>query len=592
MRWHWGKQAPEVDPPTASPTPTPSPTPSPNPSPMTAAPASTTPRPDAAPAFIGRVGEQDVFRELLKQVSTGQSAFVHMSGTARTGRRALLGQFRTVATEAGVRCGPLIDFEADAGLELDELLERVAGGLEPSPDHFKGFLEATRRFRSKEAGQPTRTAQALAAVRAGSSVVTQLAGAFPVKAINTVVQSPLGDVLTEHAETKRTLSTVSDEFVKGLLELAQSKAPVVLVFGDLDFAPSSAKLLWLRRSLFPRIAHARVIVAVSSEPRFELDDVGMLFGRMEQLRLERFSPAEAEEFLIRMIGLDKNSPLGRAVLEDADCFPERLAGYAQYFDEHPDERETDTLPTQARDLTAGGLASGLLSRIQEPFLRDVLLHAAPLRWFNAELLDAIEDVCGLVRDGDAPRAASLLDLGMRPSWVTNVGGGWGIDVENRRRAIVDEFRRLHPGLYRRVHLHAAEHHVSRLRELEAALLHGEEATPAHDAPAFDYEPITHPTDRLRWAEYQTSLGEWLYHLVALSPRRGFACMADHVGEAMAWGYPEVATRLLDLGVEVALPASEVLARQRLLEVARAMHNNRHAETLHCLTSSPPPGRRA
>ncbi|MGI8803770.1 MAG: tetratricopeptide repeat protein, partial [Solirubrobacteraceae bacterium] len=559
MRWPWGTE------------------------PVERAPAAKQGPLDGRPAFIGRTDEQDAFRRLLAEVAAGSSAFVHLSGTARSGRRALLDQFRALAAESSAGASPLIDLEADAGLELDQILERLAGGLEPEPEHFKGFFDATKRLRSREAGLPTRTSQAVAAVRAGSTAVTQLAGALPVKAVNAAIQSPLGDILTEHAETRRTLSAVSEEFVGGLLSLAEARGPLLLVFSDVDFAASSAKLLWLRRSLFPRIARARLIVAVSSEPQFELEDVGMLFGSTAQIQLDRFKESEAAQFLELHIGVDKDSPLGRAVLEDSDRFPERLAGYAQYFREHPEARQSDRLPMEARDLTAGGLASGLLSRISDPFLRDVVLHAAPLRWFNAELLNGIEGVCGLAPADGGRHAAGLLELGLRPSWVTNLGGGWGIDVDTRRRAIVDEFRRLHPGLYRRVHLHAARYHLDRLRELEGAppAATGAPGT-VDEAAAFDYQPATHPTDRLRWSDYQAALGEWLYHLVALSPRHGFARLADYVGEALAWGSPAQATALLEIGVEITLPASEALTRQRLLEVARAMHHDRHADTLQLL----------
>ncbi len=540
--------------------------------------------PEQAPAagFIGRRKERDLFAELLDGVAAGRSCFVHVSGTARSGRRALLEEFRVMAGRTAGRTAPVVDFEVDAAVDLDELLERIAVGLEPEADHFKRFLEATKRFRSREAGQPTRTSQAVAVIRAGSSAVTQIAGALPVKAVNAAIQSPIGDVLTEHAETRRTLSAVSDDFVSGLLGLAAAGGPVLLVFANLDCAASNAKLLWLRRSLLPRVARSRVIVAVSTDQRFDLDDVGMLFGRMEQVRLDRFEQAEAEEFLVGHIHLAKDSPLGRAVLTDSDGFPQRLAGYAEYFNQHPEARAASQLPTEARDLTAGDLASGLLSRIDDPFLRAVLLHAAPLRWFNAELLARIETICELTPAAGGPHAAGLLDLGVRPSWVTNVGGGWGIDLDARRRAIVDEFRRLHPGLYRQVHLHAAAYHVTRLRELEGARRESAGGGPVGEKQVFDYAPLTHPTDRLRWDEYLVSLGEWLYHLVALAPRRGFARLADYVGEALAWGYPAVATALLDIGVEIALPASESLARQRMLEVARALHNDRHAETLQLL----------
>ncbi len=562
MRWHWGGGEPGETtggPPAAAPAPT-----------------ATAP----APGFIGRTAEQETFRTILDDARAGRSGFIHLTGTARSGRRALLDQFRTLAGAAGARCGPVVDLEDDAGLELDELLERIANALEPERDRFGRFFDAAKRFRSREAGLPTMTSQAVAVVRAGSSAVSQLAGTLPVKAINAAVQSPIGDLMTEHAETRRTLGAVSEEFVTGLLELAKADRPILLVFGNLDFSPSSAKLLWLRRSLLPRIAHARVVVAVSTEPRFELDDVGPLFDHPEQMALDRFDEEEAEQFLERHIKLPKDSPLGRAVLEDSDRFPERLAGYARYFEDHPEARTNERLPTEARDLTSGGLVSGLLGRVGDPFLREVLLHAAPLRWFNAELLTGIADACGLTPAADGPGAAGLLDIGQRPSWVSNLGGGWGIDVEARRRAVVDEFRRLHPGLYRRVHLHAARYHVTRLRELEGAV--PGDAGLVSEQDVIDYQPVTYPTDRLRWEEYLAALAEWLYHLIALSPRRGFARLADHVGEALAWERPTAAVALLDIGVEVALPGSEALARQRLLEVVRSVHNGRHADTLQLL----------
>ncbi|HEU0317157.1 MAG TPA: hypothetical protein VFR49_07505, partial [Solirubrobacteraceae bacterium] len=270
MRWRWGGGEPGEQ--TVGPTATPT------------APASD---------FIGRTAEQETFRKILEDARTGHSGFIHLTGTARSGRRALLERFRTLAGEAGARCGPVVDLEDDAGLELDELLERIADTLEPERDRFARFFDAAKRFRSREAGLPTVTSQAVAVVRAGSSAVSQLAGTLPVKAINAAVQSPIGDLMTEHAETKRTLGAVSEEFVTGLLELAKADRPILLVFGNLDFAASSAKLLWLRRSLLPRIARARVIVAVSTEPRFELDDVGPLFDHPEQMALDRFDEDEA-----------------------------------------------------------------------------------------------------------------------------------------------------------------------------------------------------------------------------------------------------------------------------------------------------------
>ena len=324
--------------------------------------------------FNGRKDAQRPFLRLLDAVAespgSAMSAFVQVSGAGGSGRRALLAQFHRLSTEGErARCGPVIELRGAAELELEELLEGIARGLEAEAGSFKPFFKALERLHGREAGRPTVAAQGVGWVRAGTSAAKQLGAGPPAAALDAVTQSPIGEAIVERAEANRTPAVVREEFVRGLLHMAKEKGPLVLLFSDVDLGFSNAAVIWLCRSLFPRIARAPVIVALSTEPDFDLADLSAQFAHAEHLRLGRFSADEAEAFLERKIGIGPKTPLGRHLLDDSDHFPDRLARYADYFRDHEEALSADEVPPEISARVSGGSVFDLLSRVREQWDR-------------------------------------------------------------------------------------------------------------------------------------------------------------------------------------------------------------------------------
>ena len=540
----------------------------------------------AGPVFVGRHEQQARFTELMTAVAAGpggdRAVLLQVVGPGGTGKRALLDRLAAICAEREWRHGPVLDVAEVVESSRDELLERIAHTLEPVPERFEKFYGRVHGMRARMSGQPSVAARTLGGTRAATAGAREVAPGLVTGVANVVAQNPLMDIAVERGEARRTIEEVQKVFMEGLAELARERPErVALLFSDLHLRPDEPNVRWLRRWLFPKLARMRVLLVLSAETEHKLADVAAMFSDRHLVRLDRLSDDEAMEFVVLAVGLAQDAPLARALVRDSDRFPERLARFSDWFRDHPDALGDDEVPPGAKVWAVGGSAAELLGRVDSPFLRDLVLCASPLRWFNAELLTRIAVVCEIAPEDPSERAASLVEHERRPSWVTPVEGGWAVSDGSDLDALRREFRRRTPGRAAAVHREAAQYHAEWMRAWERRQ---DEATDAGDpgGDAFDYRPILLSERRFADEDYEAALMEWVYHLVALAPERGFDILLDHVAEAMVEEEPRRALRLLDSVSGLRLPKTQALYRQRIGDIARALDGARHAEAMELL----------
>lgn len=528
------------------------------------------------PKFIGRETELKRFRQLLA-VSKQSSPVLVVGGGPGIGKRALLEQFREVCridrAKKPARCGPVIDMRQ--AYEVDKLLATIADELvEQRSGTFRRFESALNRYREVTAGRMSRPDQALKISRevvATAGAIIPLGGAQEAAK---VLDSPVADRAAALIAGPGDLDAVMGVFVEDLIDAAAQSQDqrLVLLFSDLDSRPEDREVIWLREWLVPMLTNSPILIVVSAEDEAAAR-LPLKLGRPEVIMLEPFTPEESQRYVREIIGV-QNQLLVTQVAADSAGILERLEGYRLYFQKHPALRDRDSLEVEAYAWAAGGSVYELLQQVRSPFLQKVLLASSPLRWFNAPLLEAVAAAGELASTGDdVAGAAALLERGRRPSWVTNVGGGWGIEGESRRRAFVDEFRRLNPAQFRAVHSAAADYHRRILEAWGRGLSSRRSSEPADVSQAPRPPAGTRPFDD---STYVGTLSEWLYHLMAVDPDRAFALLAEYVVEAIFKDCDDAAS-LLDIGPEIKLERRQRLYLDLLQRATKTYEASQYAE---------------
>ncbi|MGH3991608.1 MAG: hypothetical protein ACRDSN_03985, partial [Pseudonocardiaceae bacterium] len=350
------------------------------------APAPQEPPSSRGAGFIGRKEPLDLFRRMAGMGRSGTvpegPRVLLICGSAGTGKRELLKEFRRQCEgREPPSCAPVIDLGEPR--ELDDLMADIAHGLEPEPDVFQRFHKTLRAHRDAMSGKRSTLVQASEGLRTAGRTANEV-----VPTLATGVSKGLGELIhhgAEKIEASQRARSVRDDFVSGLVELAQrsGRAPPVLLFSDVDRWADDPTVVWLRRSLLPKLAGAPVLIVVSAQAPDKVDE---LASQGVVHRLDRFPDVEAREYVERVLQVRLDTRLARDILADSDGFPERLGRYKAYFEQFPDAYRGETLSDDARAFAAGGSVLQFLSRWDSALPRQLVLYAAPLRWFNATLL--------------------------------------------------------------------------------------------------------------------------------------------------------------------------------------------------------------
>ena len=502
------------------------------------------------PTFIGREREADQFRRLLKRTADTPPVLL-VTGIGGVGKRALLYRFRDIclAERHPAQAGPVIDL--NEALSVDQILESIASDLiNRQPGEFKAFGSALYRYRQAAKGAKPGSQQVLELSRGMIRTLSAVAPLSPAQGAEKVLGSELADKAASLLAGASDLDSLMYAFVTGLLKVADGDRTqrLVLFFADLDSRPEDRDVVLFRTVLLPMIAPRPSLLLVLSAENQQRASLPLAFGQPSVMALPRFTIDESRRFAREVIGIT-NPTLVEQVAADSDGILDRLDGYRLYFQQDPESRGSPSLPEAAKAWAAGGSVYDLLQQVSSPFLQRVILYSSPLRWFNAPLLDEVAKVTQLKPDSkDGARIASdLLDRGRRPSWITNVGGGWGIDGESRRRAFLNEFRRRSPSQYLAVHVAAAQYHRRVLETWGGTL-------PRASGVITNAGSIEVPPPPIGWhvfedSEYVATLAEYLYHILAQKPREAFPLAVETAVKATFQDCKD-ATRLIDVGPEI------------------------------------------
>lgn len=269
--------------------------------------------------FIGRKEELDLFRRMAGigggAPAEGRQVLV-LCGSAGTGKRELLKELRRqCAGREPPHCAPVIDLGEPH--DVDDMLEEIALGLEPEPDVFQRFHKTLRTHRDATAGRRSTLVQASEGLRTAGRAANEA-----VPTVATGVSKGLGELIhhgAEKIEASQRARSVRDDFVTGLLELAgKSPGPPVLLFCDVDRWVDDPAVVWLLRSLLPKLAGAPVLVVASAQAADKVPD---LASQGIVRRLDRFADAEAREYVERVLKVRLDTRLARDILADSDGFP-------------------------------------------------------------------------------------------------------------------------------------------------------------------------------------------------------------------------------------------------------------------------------
>lgn len=566
--------------------------------------------PSSAPTFIGREAEQQRFLELVREPQSKVDLLI-VSGARGAGKRSLLARFRErcQTEKTPILCGPILDLTEPQ--QIEDLLEKIVRDLEeqvPSQS-FSDFNAKLTKYQDTAAGRTTGAERALGIARGVAAGAAGIAGTAGVPgatlAKSAIESSAVGealelakDAISGHGDLK----SVTEAFFGDLLKLAASQPTdrLVLLFDNLYSRLDDRDVRWLRYTLVPRIVKARSVLLVATTEDPQQLHFGQEIGR-EVKWLGPFEEADSRRYVKEIIGIE-NPRLSDEITKRSNGLPQKLDYYRAYFEAKPPEiRLLDHLSDDAEAWVVSGDVNQLLQQVKSEYLRKVIVTSSPLRWFNAELLQTVADKAGLAPAKDEAQAnpSSLLELGRRPSWITQTGGGWGIELEQRRRDFIEEFRRFNRTQHSQIHELGAKYHHRRLLAFEeqAAAIDGKALG---DPDIFRYVPESFPSKRFEDPDYNATLAEWLYHILALASEKAFPLVADIVGETLIYDFdncsaaePCNAERLLQIGPELSLPKRQRLYLDLLTRAAFALRQSDHQEAirvLRALTSAGAPTR--
>jgi tetratricopeptide (TPR) repeat protein len=552
----------------------------------------------ASTSFVGRDAEQKQFLDVSKIDKSGQPPplWLLLMGGKGLGKRSLLCRYRerALTEKPPVVCGPVIDLAEQQ--PIDEFLENIARDLsEQCPGTFSDFTSKLRKYRAVAAGRKTgaeRAVEITHGLAKGAAAVAGIAGVPGATLAKGALESQTAGSIVEMA--KESVAGTGDRqslmeaFAKDLGALANSQTVhrVVLLFNDLDSRPEDSDIRLLRKEFFPEVAKATSVLFVGSVE----DQQRVSFIESDRRKIQVIKPfdeAESKKYVREVIGLD-NAGLVDEVAKRSNGSPQKLAYYRAYFDARPAARALEHLSADAEAWVVSGEVNQLLQQVANEYLRKVIVSSSPLRWFNVELLQSTAGKANISVEKDEvrPQPTALLDPASRPSWIVQVGGGWGIETEQRRRDLVEELRRFSPTLHDEVHRIGASYHVRRVLMLEGSL---DDVGDSDKQNVFDYrrKPLT--TQRLEDMAYVRSVREWLYHLMALAPEKAFSNVADTVAEMLFYDFEggsrtdaSNVEQLLAIGPELDLPKRQRLYIELLTRAAFALRQQDHSESINAL----------
>ncbi|MEP6920084.1 MAG: FHIPEP family type III secretion protein [bacterium] len=555
--------------------------------------------PSTARTFIGRETEQQRFLELARDRKSSVDLLI-VSGPKGAGKRTLLARFkeRSLAEKTSIYCGPLLDLlEAQ---QIEDLMERVVRDLEDQAgrQNFSDFNAKLQKYHAAATGRKTGVDRGLVIARGAAAGAAGLAGAAGVPGA-TIAKSALeSGAVGEALELAKDaisgpgdLRSLTEAFVSDLLQLGESQKPhrLVLLFDNLDARPNDHDIRWVRDKLIPRLVHDHsVLLVTTTEDPLQVAITQEIVR--ESIWLRPFDEAESRRYVKEVIGIE-NQRLLDEVTKRGGGLPQKLNYYRAYFEARPPEyRLQDQLSDEAEAWVVSGDVNQLLQQIKSDYLRKVIVASSPLRWFNAELLEAVAEKAGLPdKEETQTRPASLLELGRRPSWITQMGGGWGIEMEQRRRDFIEELRRFNRTLHKEVHELGAEYHHRRLVAFEAQAAAVDVSAARAKSDVFNYAPKSLPSKRFEDPEYTPTLAEWLYHILALAPEKAFPIVADIAGETLFYDFdncrvaePCNSERLLQIGPELNLPKRQRLYLDLLARAAFSLRQGDQQEAIRVL----------
>jgi tetratricopeptide (TPR) repeat protein len=539
-------------------------------------------KPKAESPFVGRQAEIDAFAQQIRLPWSGEgppAKLVVVHGPPGMGKAALLARFRDVCLEREhPLCGPTIDLAEGMSLEL--VLSRIAHELQSlGHDAFAKFFDAIDQYRDKLSGTKSTGEQAL---ELGRTAAKGGALSFPGgSAVGAALESEQADAVVRFFEGPSNIEVVENEFAGAIANLAARSTTdrTVLLFANLDRAPAAGSGAVIREWLIPTLASDQLLVVVSTDD----SDARRLLRRVEPslpMPLSKLTNEEARQFVVQRMGLQSEVQI-QDILDRSEGIPGRLQGYLEYLRQHPDlATSEERIPEEAHALAASLYPE--LQKLPGVFLQKVVLAAAPLRWFNAALLDLVAEVAQLEpspEEGDLRASALIRERSLRPSWIVRVGNGWGFDSASRRLELLDEVRRLYPDTCRQIHRAAAAYHRKVLESWGGADPHdGEPPTP----DLFSSPSETQPLERLEDTAYVNSLAEWLYHLLSYAPDRAFPVVVETALEALVSDNEPAAPDLLRIGSEVAGRTPHRLYLKFLSEAASALKESRYKDAIDAL----------
>ena len=353
------------------------------------------------------------------------------------------------------------------------------------------------------------------------------------------------ELITERVAGSGDLGTVYAAFVHDVQETAAAREQsLVLVLDGIDERPDDPAVRTFVRRILPLLAGAVVVVASARNVDV---DLGPEYAVRKEKWLSRLSDDNVRQAIRDRTGLSGNTTEDLVTVIDGSA--ERLQNVITlYRTARVDPSDPDQLARFVAQVPAWADSGQVYEALGalDPAYRPLAFALSALRWVNRPLLEQVAAASAVLTGPDV-HIHDLLSPELRPSWLVPDRWGWRIGNDRLRRAMLDEFSRSHPDVTARVHASAAEYHR---RALWESGLDG--AVDVPDDPL--RVPVRATYDERRDDRATAYEAEWLYHLLAIDPRRAFPIALDRVAEAWQDGVDYAsALQLLAVGADLDLP---------------------------------------